>query len=103
VSSSRCLSCTRLAPLPWRWWRVRPENLPTRRAAGLSQVAAAWLRHDPIDLLLDDLAEAERLERPGRLAEPWHQRALEPYSSTEATRGTPAWSVEPPFLLLAIH
>ena len=82
-----------LPPTAWRWWRVRPENVPTRRAAGLSQVAAAWLRHDPIDLLLDDLAEAERLERPARLAEPWHQRALKPNSSTDARYGStcPTW------------
>jgi len=69
-------------PLPrsaWRTWRVRPENLPARRAAGLSQVVVAWLRADPIDLLLDDLAEAERLERPGRLAEPWRIKASEPF------------------------
>ncbi len=70
------------APLPrstWRWWRVRPENLPPRRVAGLSHVLVAWLREDPIDLLLRDLSEAERLERPTRLAESWRIRAADPF------------------------
>ncbi len=80
-------------PLPrsaWRWWRVRPENLPPRRAAGLSQVAASWLRRDPIDLLLDDLAEAERLERPSRLAEPWRVRAGDSFWPRHFDFGRPA-------------
>ena len=44
----------------------------------------AWLRTDPIDLLLGGLADAERLDRPAQLAETWWTRAADPNCSTDA-------------------
>ena len=85
-------------PLPhsaWRWWRVRPENLPARRAAGLSQVAASWLERDPVDVLLDDLAAAEQLERPTRLAERWRVQATDPFWPRHFDFGQAAPSARP--------
>jgi hypothetical protein len=76
------LSATLPAPLPrgaWRWWRVRPENLPPRRLAGFGQIVSSWLRVDPVERLLDDLADAERLSRPAHLAEAWRVRANDPF------------------------
>jgi hypothetical protein len=67
-----------LTPLPagaWRTWRVRPENAPVRRAAGLSQLVCAWSHGDPLDQLLADLVTAERASRPALLADRWHARA----------------------------
>jgi Protein of unknown function (DUF2851) len=66
------------APLPagtWRSWRVRPENAPVRRAAGLSQLASAWSAGDPLDQLLADLAAADRDANPTLLASRWQARA----------------------------
>jgi hypothetical protein len=65
------------APLPpgtWKAWRVRPENVPVRRAAGLSQLVSAWSHADPLDRLLDDLAAAEQAANPGLLAARWQAR-----------------------------
>ena len=86
------------APLPlgtWRAWRVRPENLPARRTAGLSQLVVGQLDgqsglsqlarrggpagSDAFNVILDDLADAERTERPARLAEHWRARAHDPF------------------------
>lgn len=91
-------------PLPraaWRTWRVRPENLPVRRAAGASQVLGSWLRQDPVELLLEDLADAERLERPVRLAEPWRVRAADRfwpvhYDFGRAAQGARPWLIGSP-------
>jgi hypothetical protein len=91
----------RAEPLPasaWRWWRVRPENLPPRRAAGLGQVLVAWLERDPIGVLLDDLAEAERREKPARLAGRWRTRASDPFWPTHydfgrASPGARPWLI----------
>src|SRR6185295_1726986 len=55
------------SPLPpgtWRSWRVRPENVPVRRAAGVSLLVSAWGHGDPLDRLLDDLAAAEQAANP---------------------------------------
>ena len=63
------------SPLPagtWRTWRVRPENAPVRRAAGLSQRISTWTAGDPLDRLMLDLVAAERSERPALLADRWH-------------------------------
>jgi len=66
---------TPLAAGTWRTWRVRPENAPVRRAAGLSQLVSAWRVSDPVDRLLADLDVAERAERPTLLAARWQARA----------------------------
>jgi hypothetical protein len=63
-----------LPPLTWRTWRVRPENVPVRRAAGLSLLVSAWAIGDPVDGVLDDLAAAERAANPSSLAERWEAR-----------------------------
>jgi hypothetical protein len=86
---------TRLNGSAWRTWRVRPENLPARRAAGLSQILVSWLRADPIDLLLEDLVEAERLERPARLAEPWRVRTSDAFWSWHFDFGRASPSARP--------
>lgn len=65
---------TPLPPGTWRVWRVRPENVPVRRAAGLSQLVSAWSHGDPLDLLLDDLAVAESAANPSVLAARWQTR-----------------------------
>jgi hypothetical protein len=68
------------SPLPpgtWKSWRVRPENVPVRRAAGLSQLVSAWSGGDPLDLLLDDLTVAERAANPSVLATRWQARVDE--------------------------
>jgi hypothetical protein len=91
-------------PLPrssWRTWRVRPENLPARRTAGVSQVLAGWVREDPVARLLDDLEDAERLGRPVRLAEPWRVRATDQfwqlhYDFGRASRGARPWLIGSP-------
>jgi hypothetical protein len=61
----------------WRSWRVRPENVPVRRAAGVSQLVSAWDHGDPLDRLLDDLATAERAANPSTLATRWQARVDE--------------------------
>lgn len=94
------------APLPsdaWRIWRVRPDNLPARRVAGLSQLVADLLLTTPPTpaapgFLLADLAEAERARRPARLAERWRVRAADPFWTTHYDVGRPtsgehAWLV----------
>ena len=68
------------APLPpgtWRTWRVRPENVPVRRLAGISQVIGAWGTGDPLDRLLNDLEAAEHAANPSVLARRWEARAEE--------------------------
>jgi hypothetical protein len=64
-------------PLPhgtWRSWRVRPENTPVRRVAGVSELVSAWSASDPLDRLLDDLDLAERSPNPALLATRWQAR-----------------------------
>jgi len=63
-----------LPPFTWRTWRVRPENVPVRRAAGLSQLVTTWTSGEPVDRALDDLAAAERAANPSSLAERWQAR-----------------------------
>jgi hypothetical protein len=63
-----------LAPGTWRSWRVRPENAPVRRAAGVSLLAETWSAGDPLDRLVDDLAAAERSTNPTLLAARWQAR-----------------------------
>jgi hypothetical protein len=68
------------APLPpgtWKLWRVRPENVPVRRAAGVSQLIGAWSADDPVDRLLADLAAAERATNPTMLAARWQARVTD--------------------------
>jgi hypothetical protein len=68
------------APLPaaaWKLWRVRPENVPVRRAAGISQMIGAWSADDPVDRLLADLATAERASNPTILASRWQARVTD--------------------------
>jgi hypothetical protein len=68
------------APLPpgtWKTWRVRPENVPVRRLAGISQLVSAWNVSDPLDSLLDDLTVAERAPKPDLLAARWLARTAE--------------------------
>ncbi len=65
-------------PLPagtWRSWRVRPENAPVRRVAGVSQLISVWSAGDPLDRMLADLLTAERTARPALLADRWHAKA----------------------------
>jgi hypothetical protein len=64
-----------LPPGTWRLWRVRPENLPVRRLAGVSQLFDAWGAGDPLDRLLGDLETAERAANPALLASRWQARA----------------------------
>jgi len=62
------------SPLPpgtWRVWRVRPDNAPVRRAAGMGQIVSRWAAGDPLDRLLGDLAMAERAVQPTLLATRW--------------------------------
>jgi hypothetical protein len=68
------------APLPpgtWKLWRVRPENVPVRRAAGVSQLLGAWIADDPVDRLLVDLTTAERATNPTILASRWQARVTD--------------------------
>lgn len=58
----------------WRSWRVRPENVPVRRAAGVSVLLDTWGAADPLDQLLGDLAQAERAAQPALLATRWQAR-----------------------------
>ncbi|MCC7371153.1 MAG: DUF2851 family protein [Chloroflexi bacterium] len=58
----------------WRSWRVRPENVPVRRAAGMSVLAAAWTDGDPLGHVLGDLDTAQRSGRTGPLAARWVAR-----------------------------
>ena len=64
-----------LPPGTWKTWRVRPENVPVRRAAGVSQLIGAWSAGDPLDRLLADLTAAEHAVNPTLLATPWQARA----------------------------
>jgi hypothetical protein len=64
-----------LPPGTWHARRVRPENVPVRRAAGVSQIIGAWSAGDPLDRLLADLATAERSTNPTLLATRWKARA----------------------------
>ncbi|MFN8636316.1 MAG: DUF2851 family protein [Chloroflexota bacterium] len=66
---------TPLPPGTWKSWRVRPENVPVRRIAGLSQLLTSWRTGDPLDGLLDDLAAAEQAANPALLAARWQARA----------------------------
>jgi Protein of unknown function (DUF2851) len=66
------------SPLPsgtWRSWRVRPENVPVRRAAGVGQLINTWSAGDPLDRLLGDLEAAEHATNPMLLASCWQARA----------------------------
>jgi hypothetical protein len=65
---------TPLAPGTWKSWRVRPENVPVRRAAGVSHLIGAWSAGDPLDRLLTDLSAAEHAARPDFLATRWQAR-----------------------------
>jgi hypothetical protein len=68
------------SPLPpgvWKTWRVRPENVPVRRLAGVSLLVSAWNASDPLDSLLDDLTVAERAPKPDLLAARWQARTAE--------------------------
>jgi hypothetical protein len=64
-----------LPPGTWKSWRVRPENVPVRRAAGVSQLLGAWSAGDPLDRLLGDLEMAEHAANPTLLATRWQARA----------------------------
>lgn len=64
-----------LPPGTWRSWRVRPENVPVRRTAGVSHLIGAWSAGDPLDRLLTDLEAAERAANPTLLAMRWQARA----------------------------
>jgi len=66
-----------LPPGTWKSWRVRPDNVPVRRAAGLSQIVSAWGGGDPLDRLLDDLTAAEHAANPSLLATRWLARVDE--------------------------
>jgi hypothetical protein len=66
------------SPLPsgtWRTWRVRPENAPVRRVAGISHLVSTWGAGDPLDRLLGDLEAAEHATDPTLLASRWQARA----------------------------
>jgi hypothetical protein len=58
----------------WRSWRVRPENVPVRRAAGMSLLLDRWGAGDPLDHVLGDLARAEFAGDPALLAARWQAR-----------------------------
>jgi hypothetical protein len=58
----------------WKTWRVRPENVPIRRIAGVSQLVSAWSASDPLDRFLDDLVAAERAPKPDLLSARWQAR-----------------------------
>lgn len=64
-----------LPPSTWKSWRVRPENVPVRRAAGVSHLIGTWSAGDPLDRLLDDLEAAEHAANPTLLATRWQARA----------------------------
>jgi hypothetical protein len=64
-----------LPPGTWRTWRVRPENVPVRRAAGVSHLIGVWGAGDPLDRLLGDLEAAEHAANPILLATRWQARA----------------------------
>jgi hypothetical protein len=64
-----------LAVGTWRTWRVRPENVPVRRMAGISHLVSTWSAGDPLDRLLGDLAVAEQSTNPTLLATRWQARA----------------------------
>ena len=86
-------------PLPrgtWRAWRVRPDNVPVRRAAGMSRLICSWSGGNPMDWLLDDLAVAERRSNPALLAQRWQAR-VEPdeFWATHHDFGKPLAALQP--------